>query len=77
MCMEPYLQSSLCKGVVGGEGGWEDRRDHEGQDVQAVQQDLRHRTLQYVCIWAVQQDLRLRTLQYVLYVHIWAVQQDL
>jgi hypothetical protein len=51
MCMKSYLQSSLCKGVVGGEGGWEDRRDHEGQDVQTVQQDLRHRTLQYVCMY--------------------------
>ena len=39
------LEAALREGVVGGDGGGEDGRDHEGQDVQAVQQDLVHRAL--------------------------------
>ena len=35
-----FLQPALGKGVVGGEGGRQDRRDHEGEDVQAIQQNL-------------------------------------
>ena len=40
-----HLEPLLGEGVVGGEGGGEDGRHHEGQDVQAVQQDLRDGTL--------------------------------
>ena len=48
------LQPLLGEGVVSGEGGGEDGRDHEGQDVQAVQQTLRSRALDnsvYYGLW--------------------------
>ncbi len=39
------LKSPLGECVVGGEGGGQDRRHNKRQNVQAVQQDLRHWTL--------------------------------
>ena len=45
--MNPFLLESLLRvSVVGGQGGRQDRRHNEGQDVEAVQQNLLDRALQ-------------------------------